>query len=46
MYGPAAKSIRKLVQLQMDGWEKSRWPGRLTAKAIYEISYPKKTAHG
>lgn len=43
MFGPAAKTMRELVQLQMDGWEKSRWAGgRLYAKAIHEISYPRK----
>ena len=44
MYGPAAESVREIVYLQADGWEKSRWPnGRLTPKAIYELSYPKAT---
>ena len=41
MYGPAAPQMRELIQIESDGWEKSRWPGaRLTAKAIYTISYP------
>ena len=44
MFGPAAKTMRELLQLQMDGWEKSRWPGgRMSAKAIHEISYPRAT---
>jgi hypothetical protein len=44
MYGPAADTVRRIVQLELDGWEKSRWPeGRLSPKAIYEISYPKAT---
>src|SRR5207245_7544667 len=44
MYGPAATTMRQLIALQIDGWEKSRWPGgRLSAKAIHEISYPRKT---
>jgi hypothetical protein len=42
MYGPAAATVRQIVQLQMDGWEKSRWPeGRLAPKSIYTASYPK-----
>lgn len=42
MYGPAAATVREIVQLQCDGWEKSRWPnGRLTPKAVYEQSFPK-----
>ncbi len=42
MYGPAADTMRQLIALQHSGWEKSRWPGgRLSPKAIYEVSYPK-----
>jgi hypothetical protein len=42
MYGPAAGTVRQIVQLQMDGWEKSRWPeGRLAPKSVYTDSYPK-----
>jgi len=44
MYGPAARTMRKLAQMQMKGWEKSRWPGgRLSPKGIYEYSYPRKS---
>lgn len=44
MFGAAVKTMRELLRLQVDGWEKSRWPGgRLTAKAIREISYPPAT---
>jgi len=44
MYGPAAKTMRELVQLQIDGWENKRLPGgRLSAKGIHEYSYPRKT---
>ena len=44
MYGPAAASVRQLMQIQMDGWEKSRWPGgRLAPKSVYTVSYPKAT---
>ena len=44
MYGPAAATVRQIVQMQCDGWEKSRWPnGRLTPKAVYELSFPKAT---
>lgn len=43
MYGPAAATVREIVRMQCDGWEKSRWPGgRLTPKAVYELSFPKK----
>lgn len=42
LYGPAAGTMRQLVRLQTDGWEKSRWPGGcLSAKGIYEESYPR-----
>jgi len=44
LFGPAAKTMRELVGLQIDGWEKSRWPnGVLSPKAIYEHSYPRET---
>lgn len=44
MFGPASKTMRELLQIQMDGWEKSHWPGaKLSAKAIFEISYPRNT---
>lgn len=26
MYGPAAATMRELIGLQIDGWERSRWP--------------------
>ena len=43
MYGPAADSMRQLVALQIDGWEKSRLPGgRLSAKGIHEYCFPRK----
>ncbi|NQU96580.1 MAG: carbohydrate-binding family 9-like protein [Chloroflexi bacterium] len=36
--------MRELITLQIDGWEKSRWPdGRLSPLAVYEHSYPRKT---
>ncbi len=41
MYGPSAGTMRKLLALQIDGWEKSRWPGeRFSPKGIYEASFP------
>jgi hypothetical protein len=44
MYGPAAATMRELTRLQCDGWEKSRSPGgRMSAKAIHEVSFPRKT---
>jgi hypothetical protein len=43
MYGPAAATMRRLVRMQIDGWEKSRWPdAELTPVAIYERSYPRR----
>jgi len=43
MYGPAARTMRRLIDMQVGGWEKSRWPdARLSPKAIYELSYPRK----
>ena len=42
MFGPAAATMRELVRIQCDGWEKSRWPnGQLSAKAVYTDSFPK-----
>jgi len=42
MFGAAAAPMRKLLQMQMDGWEKAAWPsGRISLKAIFEISYPR-----
>lgn len=42
MYGAAAKTVHELVTMQMDGWEKSRWPGGvLSPKGVYEVSYPR-----
>src|SRR5438067_2284953 len=44
IYGPATDDVRELLKLQIDGWENSRWPGaKLSAKNIYEISYPAAT---
>jgi hypothetical protein len=43
MYGPAAATMRRLIYMQIDGWEKSRWPeAKLTPVAIYEHSYPRR----
>lgn len=42
MYGPAASSMRQLVGMQIDGWEKSRWPdGEFSSNGIYNVSYPR-----
>ncbi len=42
MYGPAAGPMRKLIAMQIKGWEESRWPDAAFApKTIYEISYPR-----
>lgn len=44
MFGPASKTMRELIGLQIDGWEKSRWTGgRLSPKGIYAESFPKTT---
>jgi hypothetical protein len=43
MYGPAAKTMRQLVQLQIEGWEKGKLPGgRLSSKGIHEHSFQRK----
>jgi len=42
MFGPAAKTMRELVGMQIDGWEKSRWPGgRFSPKGVYGASFPR-----
>jgi hypothetical protein len=44
MYGKAAPTVREIVRLSCDGWEKSRWPeGTLSPKAVYTHSFPKAT---
>jgi hypothetical protein len=44
MFGPAAASMRELIRLQCDSWEKSRWPESvLSAKAVYEVSFKRST---
>lgn len=44
MYGKASKTVRELVRLSCDGWEKSRWPKAvLSTKAVYTHSFPKET---
>lgn len=44
MFAKAAPTMRQLLKLQVDGWEKSRWPDALLSpKAIYEASYPRRT---
>jgi hypothetical protein len=47
MVGPAAKTVRQLVQIQMDGWEKSRWSTlpvehNVSPHSVHEESYPPK----
>lgn len=44
MYGAAEKTMRKLIKLQTDGWEKSRWsslpPGHnVPPKLVHEETY-------
>ena len=42
MYGAASDTVHKLVTMQIDGWEKSRWPNAtLSPKGIYDVSYPR-----
>jgi hypothetical protein len=44
MFGPASATMRQLLALQTDGWEKSKWPGgRFSPKGIYEVSFPPAT---
>lgn len=41
MFGKAAPAMRELLEIQMESWEKSRWPdGMFSPRAIYTISYP------
>ncbi len=42
MYGPAAGTMRKLVEHQIDGWERTEWTQPvLSPKTVYEQSYPR-----
>ena len=42
LYGPAAATLRQLVELQITGWENSRWPSeRLSPKAVHQTSFPR-----
>lgn len=44
MFGPAARTMRELVEIQINGWENSRWPvPELSAKAVFAVSYPRET---
>jgi hypothetical protein len=44
MYGKGAGTLRQLIQLQIDGWENSRWPGgTFSADNVYTRSYPPAT---
>ena len=44
MFGAAAGTMREMLALQMEGWEKSLWPGeRFSPKGIYTASFPPKT---
>lgn len=41
MYGPASTTIRELVELQVSGWEQSRWPqARLSPVGLHKVSFP------
>ncbi|MDA1016565.1 MAG: DUF4838 domain-containing protein [Planctomycetota bacterium] len=41
MYGPAAETVQELVELQISGWERSRWPhGRLSPAGLHKVSFP------
>jgi len=44
MYGPAAGTMKQLVGLLIDGWEKSNWSTPvLSPTMVYEQSYPRQT---
>jgi hypothetical protein len=44
MFGAAANAMRELIQLQIDGWEKSRFPNAsLSDQAVLVHAYPTKT---
>ena len=44
MYGPAAGTMRALVGMLIDGWEKTEWsPHVLSPKTVYEQSFPRES---
>ncbi len=43
MFGPAEKNMKKMISMQIDGWEKSNWSShKFSPKSIYEESFPRK----
>ena len=44
IFSPTANPWGELLQIQIDGWEKSRWPdAMMSPKALYDVSYPPDT---
>jgi len=43
MFGPAEKTMKKLISMQMDGWENRNWSShKFSPKSVYEESFPRK----
>jgi hypothetical protein len=43
MFGPAEKTMKELISMQMDGWEKRTWSShKFSPKSVYEESFPRK----
>lgn len=41
MFGPAAKPMRRIIQLQSEGWSRPWNVPQIAPKNIYEVSYPR-----
>lgn len=42
MFGPAEKPMRRLIQLQDEGWKRHWEVAKVSPKNIFEVSYPRK----
>ena len=42
MFGPAAKPMRRIIELQAEGWKRPWEVAKPSPKNIFEISYPRK----
>ncbi len=41
LFGPAAKPMRRIVQLQAEGWKRPWEVAKVSPKNIFEVSYPR-----
>jgi hypothetical protein len=41
LFGPAARPLRRIIQLQVDGWNKDWVVAKVSPKNIYQVSYPR-----